>query len=700
MSIGRAVSRLDGPAKVTGRAVYTADTPVAGLTYAVASIATVPSGRIRRIDVSAALAAEGALAVITHQNAPRLHSPEGTAALSWVPLQDDVVRHEGQPVALVVAETLEQALHAVRLLHVEYDEAPARLDFRAHLDEAVAAQTYREPDTLVGDVEAGLARADVRVDGTYRTADRHHTAMESSVTIAEWQGDDLVLHDSTQWVWGVRAAVARVFGLDPQRVRVRNEFVGGGFGAKGFVWSHPLLAALAARVVGRPVRMVLTKAHTFTFHGHQPATEQTVALGARRDGSLTAIRHTSVNPTSVADTFVEYAAAGTPSMYACPAIETHHRVVSLNRPLPTPMRSPWEGLGMVGLEIAMDELAYTLDLDPLELRLRNYADADPGTGHPFTSKRLHDCYVRGAERFGWSRRPMQPASMRDGHDLVGWGMASAIMNTFAGTASARVTIDRSGAVVVEAGTQEIGTGAYTVLPQIAADVLQVDPERVRIHLADTVLPETGGTFGSSTTMSVGSAVVDAATRLKAEFDELAETTGVELGRYSDLLRERQLDHLSADGTWAPSGVSMHTFGAVFAEVRVDADLRIPHVSRIVAVYSAGRIVNPKTARSQMTGGLIWGIGQALLEASVTDLRLGRFVSKNLAGYLVPVNADVPDLEVAFVDDEVDPQAGLIGGKGIGELGGVGVGPAIANAVFHATGIRVRELPIRPEALLR
>lgn len=699
MSIGRPLSRADAPAKVTGRAVYTADTPVDGLTYGVMAISTVPSGRVRRIDTGAALAADGVLAAITHENAPRLRPPEGTA-MSWLPLQDGAIRHEGQPVALVVAETLEQALHAVTLVDVEYEEAPARLDFRAHLDGAVTAPSFIEPDTTVGDVEAGLAAADVRIEGRYRTSDRHHNPMEPSVTVAEWRGDELVLHDSTQWVWGVRSAVAHVFGLDPERVRVRNDFVGGGFGCKGFVWPHPMLAALAARVVGRPVRLVLTKAHTFTFHGHQPATEQTVTLGARRDGSLTALRHESINPTSIADTFMEMVAAGSRTMYACPAIETRHRVVHLNRPLPTPMRAPWEGMGMVGLEIAMDELAYELDLDPLELRVRNHAEADPTTGHPFTSKRLLDCYRLGADRFGWGRRPPRPGSLRDGNDLVGWGMASALMATFAGPATSRVTIDRSGEVLVEAGTQEIGTGAYTVLPQIAAGVLGVEPDRVGIRLADTTLPQTGGTFGSSTTLSVGSAVADAATKLRADLGELAGPSGVAPERFADLLREHQLDRLSADGTWAPSGVSMHTFGAIFAEVRVDADLPIPRVSRLVGVYSAGRIVNPKTARSQMTGGLIWGIGQALLEASETDLQLGRFVSKNLAGYLVPVNADVPELDVSFIEDEVDPEAGRIGGKGIGELGGVGVGAAIANAVFHATGVRVRELPVRPETLLR
>jgi xanthine dehydrogenase YagR molybdenum-binding subunit len=689
---------VDGPAKVTGRAVYTADTPVAGLVCAVAAVSTVPRGRVLRIDACAARAAAGVLAVITHENAPRLRVPRG-AAQSFLPLQDDLVHHEGQPVALAVAETLEQALHAAALVRVEYEAAPARLDFRACLDEAVKAATYIEPDSLAGDVEAGLARAEALIDERYRTADRHHHPLEPSVTVAEWHGDDLLLHDSTQWVWGVRAAVASAFGLDPGRVRVRNEFVGGGFGCKGSIWPHPVLAALAARVAGRPVRLVLTRAHTFTFHGHQPATEQTVTIGACRDGTLTALRHTSVNPTSATDTFVEYAATASRSLYACPAIETRHRVVALDRPLPTPMRAPWEGLGMVGLEIAMDELAYALDLDPLELRLRNYAEADPTSGRPFSSKRLRDCYLRGADRFGWGRRSMRPGSLRDGRDLVGWGMASAIQTPFAWPAAARITIDRRGRVLIEAGTQEIGTGASTVLPQLAAEVLGVDPEQVAIHLADTALPETGGTFASSTTMSVGSAVVDAATRLRADLGELAGAADVEPARYAELLREHGLDRLSADGAWTPGRVALHTFGAVFAEVRVDADLCIPRVSRLLAVYSAGRIVNPRTARSQLTGGLVWGIGQALLEASEMDLRHGRFLSKNLSGSLVPVNADVPELDVSFIEDEFDPHAGRIGGKGVGELGAVGVGAAIANAVFHATGVRVRELPIRPEVLL-
>jgi xanthine dehydrogenase YagR molybdenum-binding subunit len=405
----------------------------------------------------------------------------------------------------------------------------------------------------------------------------------------------------------------------------------------------------------------------------------------------------------------------------------------VHRGTPTPMRAPHEGLSSFGLECTMDELAVQLGVDPVTLRLNNYAETDPTSGKPFSSKALRACYVQGMEQFGWAQRTPAPGSMRDGRDLVGWGMASAIMSTFRFPAAARVTLEKGGTVLIEVGTQEIGTGVYTIMPQIAADVLGLPVERVRLVLGDTTLPEAGGTFGSSTTMGVGSAVYDAATKLKARLTQLMGGKAPDSpAAYDEILAQHILDRLSAESAWSPgtpverigldAGVralaaegswspganasalgevpdwSMHTFGAVFAEVRVDQDLRIPRLSRCVGVYSAGRIINPKTARSQIIGGMIWGLGQALLEHSAMDHTLGRYLSKNLSGYLVPVNADVPGLEVSFVD-EVDTHASALGAKGIGELGAVGVGPAIANAVWHATGIRVRELPILPETLL-
>jgi xanthine dehydrogenase YagR molybdenum-binding subunit len=716
-AIGSPHDRADGPAKVTGAARYTADAAPPGALHAALATSRIACGRLTALDTSAAERAAGVVRVLTHRDMPRF--PKLTAppaGHSLLPMQDDRIRYEGQPIALVVAESLEQAIDAARLVAATYAAEPATVDFRdrlaggAPLESAPGLEevkSFVESDTDVGDYRAGLAAGEVRVDTTYRTADRHHNAMEPSATVAWWEGDRLELRDATQWVWGVRMAMASAFGIPHERVHVVNEFLGGGFGCKGWTWPHQILAAAAARIVGRPVKLVLTRAQDYTSHGYQPASEQRVALAATRDGRLTALRHTSVTPTSTFDDFMEFAAVMSRGLYASPAIQTRHRVVRVQRSTPTPMRAPWEGLGAVGLECAMDELACALSIDPVELRLRNHAERDPSDGKPYSSKKLRECYLEGAERFGWSRRSPEPGSMRDGGCRVGWGMATAMMTTFRNAAAARATLEPDGSVLLEAGTQEIGTGVRTIMPQIAAEALGFPVERVRIELGDTSLPETGGTFGSSTTMGVGSAVQDAALKLRAKLAELAggaAPDGPEAA--AQLLRRRGLARVSADGRWSPGprllGASdehaMAVFGAVFAEVRVDELIPIPRVSRLVSVYSAGRIINPKTARSQMIGGMVWGIGQALLEESAMDRELGRFLSKNLSGYLVPANADVPSLEAYFVD-EVDRYASPIGARGIGELGAVGVGPAILNAIHHATGRRLREVPVRPELLL-
>ena len=732
-AIGTAISRQDGPAKVTGHARYAADTPVADIVHAVFVPAMVARGRVISIDTRVAESAPGVVRVFVHGTFPRLGAatspPLGQAV---VPLQDDRVFYEGQPIALVVAETLEQAQHAASLVDANVAGEAAHVDFATVLDTATTGTSFAPSDEHVGDANAALGRSDVRLDAEYFTADRHHVAMEPSATVVEWRGDDVFIYDATQWVFGVRAVVAAAFGIRAERVHVRAEYVGGGFGSKGYVWPHQLLAVAAAREVGRPLKLSLSRANTFVAHGYQPASIQRLSLGASRDGRLDAIRHDAFTPTSRRDGYVEYAAIASRHLYACPNIATTHRIVPVDRTTPTPMRAPHEGLASFGIESAMDELAYALQLDPMELRLRNYTDADPISGKPFSSKGLRDCYRIGADRFGWGTRTAAPGSMRDGRDLVGWGMATAMMETFRFPSKARVSIISGGRVLVEAGSQEIGTGVRTILPQIAADALGVSIDRIDLSLGDTSLPETGGTFGSSTTIGVGSAVHDAATRLRSKLEERAGGAVPPSAQWDAMLADAGIDRMSvesdwsstrivqriglassiralaADGDWKPGPEatqlggdprwSMHTWGAVFVEVRVDEDFRIPRVSRIVGVYSAGRIINPKTARSQMTGGIIWGVGQALLEESAMDPQLGRYLSKNLAGYVVPVNLDIPDIDVSFVED-VDPHASPLGARGIGELAATGVSAAIANAVFHATGVRVRRLPIRPEALL-
>lgn len=691
-AIGSPLNRRDGQEKVSGEARYAAEWPFDNLLYGVLVQSTIPSGRITAFDLAKAEAAPGVARIFTAENTPRFTAmsspPLGQTAL---PLQDDKIEYEGQHIALVLAETLQQAQHAAKLVHVTYAAEPSKVEFRHSLDAAIDVKGFFDNDTRTGDAAAAFETAEVKVEATYRTADRHHAAMEPSATLADWRDGKLTMYDATQWVHGVRMTIAHVLSIPIQDIRVVSRYVGGGFGSKGFIWPHQIIAAMATRELGRPVKLVLSRAQSFSSHGYQCATEQRVALGATREGTLTSMRHECWNPTASADDYVEYGGSPTRTLYACPAIETRHRVVRVNRGNPTPMRAPHEGPGAVGLEIAMDELAAAVRMDPIELRLHNYAETDPTTGKQFSQKNLKECYRIGAERFGWTRRSPVPGTMRDGNTLVGYGMASAIMTTFRMPSAARVTMYPGGSVVIEAATQDIGGGQYTILPQIAADVLGIPVEKVRIVLGDTDLPDAGGTFGSSSTMGVGSAVYAAAKELK-------EKIGT---------RGTIADPITVDGAWSPQDVdsegeakdfSMQTFGAVFAEVHVDEELPIPRVTRLVGVYSAGRIINPKTARSQIIGGMTWGIGQALLEASEMDERLGRYLSKNLSGFLIPVNADVRELDVTFID-EVDEHASLTGAKGIGELGAVGVGPAIANAVFHATGKRVRELPIRPEHLL-
>ncbi|MFE7119677.1 xanthine dehydrogenase family protein molybdopterin-binding subunit [Streptomyces sp. NPDC057654] len=689
--------RPDGPAKLTGAARYSGDTPADGAAYAVLVGATVPTGRLTALHTEAARGAPGVSAVLTADDLPEMPLGPLVQPLPMRRSDEGAIRHEGQPIAIVLADSWERARYAAGLVRAEYADVRRAVVFDEAPDDVEREPLLSPPDETKGDVEAGLAAAHTVISGTYTTADRHHNPMEPSATYARWDGDRLTVHDSVQSIGLTQLALSTAFGIAFEQVRVHCPFIGGGFGCKGYIWPHQLLTAAAARVTGRPVKLYLTRAQMFTSCGHQPTTRQTVTLGADADGRLTALRHTSANAASRDGDHAEGATEASTWMYASPAIEVRRRIRHTDRPEPTPMRAPHQGPGMFALESAMDELAYATGVDPVELRLRNEPDTDPMTGLPFSSRELRACLLRASERFGWRARTPAPRSMRDGDELIGWGMAAATMDTFRFASTARVRIDADGNVVVECGTQEIGTGLPGVIATIVSDVLGTDPDAVEVRFGDTELPPAWMTAGSSATMGVGSAVHAAATELSEKLAGLG-------GRPLDAVGS-----LEAEATWGPEEgsdlagrsrtYSMHTYGAVFAEVRVDEELGLVRVARCTAGYAAGRIVNPLTARSQMTGGLAWGIGQALLEESRFDGRFGRFASKNLAGYAVPVNADIRELDVFFVDDH-DPHASRLGAKGIGELGAVGVGAAIANAVFHATGVRLRDVPMGIAEVMR
>ena len=735
-AIGQPISRLDGRLKVTGAARYTGDIPVADAAHAAIVHSTVASGRTVLIDTSAAEKASGVLTVFTHHNMPRMNpTPEPWSHLhphgqSYLPLQDDQVHYAGQPIALVVAETLDQATHAGTLIRVEYEaRRPAVFGPETAKDAVDPPQFLWPVASSVGDAEKAVAAAAVKIEQAYTTSDRHHNQMEPHVTTAVWDADGtLTLYETTQHIFGTRELVSIVLGIPQAKINVVSHFLGGGFGGKADVWPHTLLAALAAKVLNRPVRVQLTRAQMYSMVGHQPATIQTVALGADRDGKLTGICHDSISPTPIFDSYIEYAALVSRSLWAASGgITTNHKVVHVNRNTPTAMRSPHEALGHFALESAMDELAYATGVDPVALRLLNDTAIDPHSGRPFSTRAMRACLTSGAAHFGWDMRTPEPRSMRDGRYLIGQGMAGAIYTHWRWPAKARVTLNGDGSALVEAGTHDLGTGTYTVMQQVAADTLGLAPEKVTVRLGDTRLPVSHGSIGSTTMANAGASVMLAAkaardravklalTGRNAPFagaarDEVVITDGrLVLARknlditYAELLARYGLSTLVGDGDYNPieeakGPKAVFSFAAVFAEVRVDPDLGLVRLTRFVGAYDAGRIINPKTARSQAIGGIIWGVGQALLEQSETDPLLGRFLHRNYSGYLVPTNADIPELETLFVG-EFDEEASPLGAKGLGELTAVSVAPAIANAVYHATGKRVRDLPITVEKLL-
>jgi xanthine dehydrogenase YagR molybdenum-binding subunit len=760
-SVGTPLARVEGLLKATGTADYTADIPFDDLTYAVLLQATIACGRIVDIDTSAAEAAPGVVLVLTHLNAPKLPRMKAVAkggnAQQTVPaLQDDRVRFAGENVAMVVAESLEEAQYAATLIRVEYDaqQPVVGLHGESYPPFKVMGQP---PDYRRGKAERGLETTDVTVEQTYRTPTQNHNPIEPNATVAHWDDDGgLTVYETCQGgVHLIRMGLAEALGIPMRKagsIRVVSKYLGGGFGGKNFMWPQNILPAIAARQLGRPVKLELTRAQMYTSCGYRSETLQRVRLGASSAGMLTSIVHESTSTGSDMGEFPEPCAQITQMLYACPNVTTTHRLVRQNVGVPTFTRAPGEGPGSFALESALDELASELSLDPLELRLRNYAETDPEHDRPWSSKGLRECYLEGAERFGWSARNPEPGSMRDGRWLVGYGMASAAYSSLTWPAFARVRIRSDGSVLVRCATADIGTGTYTVMTQVAADALGVRPGDVTFELGDTRYPFAFPAASSSGARSVGPAVHAAALAARkkvaklavkdresalfgVDADSLQASSGGRLAlsddpsrcdTYADVLQRNGVEHVEERRGYgimpflyfsAPGAVprpigrliraatrpfagrySTFDFGAQFVEVRVDPDLGVVRVSRVVGVFDIGRVLNPRTARNQAVGGITWGIGMALMEKTSTHPRLGKYASPNLSGYLVPTNADVPDIDVHFLD-QPDPLANPLGVKGVGELTVVGMAAAIANAVHHATGRRVRNLPIGPHALL-
>jgi xanthine dehydrogenase YagR molybdenum-binding subunit len=729
--IGQPIDRVDGRLKVTGRATYAAEFAVPDVVHAVLVQSTIGAGLVTGFDLTAAQSLPGVLIIITPQNAPRLALKGGTQQTVPAPLLQDMnVYYNGQHIAVVVADTLERASDAASRVKVKYRATEPVTSMDAVLDQAYAPKKFRNgerpPDSLRGDPDLGFSAGAANVDATYITPMEHHNPMEPHATIARWDGDRLTVWTATQGISGTQTTLATMFGIDPANVRVVCPYVGGGFGCKGSTWPPATLAAMAAKVVGKPVKLVLTRAQMFTSNGYRPRTVQKLRFAADDQGHLVSMRHDGISQMSEAPLgeFAEPMGLATEMLYDCPNVAVTHRLVATNAGLPTYMRAPGLASGNFALESAIDELAVALHMDPLEFRLRNYAETDGHQNKPYASKALRDCYKQGAEQFGWSRRSHDPRSMRDGNMLIGWGMATSTYPTHRLPASAVVRIGANGAARVRVGTQDLGTGTYTVMSQVAADTLGMDVRRIQFELGDSTFPHAPVSGGSMTVSSVGPAVLAACQAMRDKLFDLAlndqrlawngiDRASLNLqgeavigpkGRIpiTELLARQRQDFIEANSSVKPGEeekrYAMHAFGAQFVEVRVDPDLGEIRVSRIVGAFDGGRVLNGKTAHSQLIGGIVFGLGMALFEETHVDGETGRVVNANVAEYLLPVNADVPDITAIMVKND-ELVSNPLGAKGIGELPIVGVAAAVANAVYHATGVRVRKLPIRIEDLL-
>ncbi len=770
-TVGKPIDRVDGRLKVTGGATYSAEFDIKNMVHGVAVLSTITKGRIKNINTSIAEKSPGVVGVMTYKNSMQLHFPSSSdpgggkfAEKDLLPLQNDRVFYNGQIIAVAMAETFEQAEHASTLIKVDYQMEDPNFDLEKNLAKAykpASGLDGAEVQIKRGNADDALKTASVKIEQTYTTPVYHHNAMEPHATIALWQGETLLIYDATQSVAGVKSLMSSMLGVPKEKVRVVSYYIGGGFGSKGFSWPNTVLAAMSAKQVGRPVKLVLSRQQMFTTAGRRSQTIQKIALGAAQNGKLSAIKHDTTVESSFVDEFVETAGVATTMLYSSPNLDVSHSLVRLNKVTPCPMRAPGEAPGTYALEVAMDELAYQSKVDPVQLRLINYAEEEEQKHKKFSSKNLRECYQRGADMIEWGKRNPQPGSMREGKYLVGYGMATATYPANRSASSAKAILFADGHAEIMCATQDIGTGTYTVMTQAAADALGLPIEKVIVKLGDSEYPKGANSGGSQVTASVGPAIRAASLGLVSKIVEMAvadaksplhgqkepaivaQNGGIYLRskpetgeQYTDILKRQGLQDLQAQAATkvstrqqteanpATAGsaeaeiekesksnqavqqdekldrkpFSFHSFGAHFVKVLVDPDLGTVRVEKVVGVMDIGTVMNLKTATNQIMGGMIFGIGMALMEETHYDPNRGRPVTRDLANYLVPVNADMPDFQIEFIN-KPDTIISPIGARGIGEIGITGITAAINNAIYHATGKRIRNLPVTPDKLL-
>jgi xanthine dehydrogenase YagR molybdenum-binding subunit len=711
--IGQPLTRIDGRLKVTGGAKYAAEFARPKLVYGALIQSAIANGRAANIDVSTAKSAPGVIAILTRENAPQFKpypdnlTKNGAPGENRVPLQDGEIHYAGQHLGVIVAESPEQAAYAASLIRVSYQSRPPVVELPDERARKTTPEKFigrEELQTRRGDVDKALIGDIIKLEAVYSTPVENHNPIETYSTTAEWEARDrLLIHECTRGIKQLQRVVANAFSLPRENVRIVCPFIGGAFGSKGFQWSYTLLAAAAAKLVQRPVKLTFTRPQMFDSAGQRAATEQRFSIGAAKDGKLVALRHATTTHCSPVSEYTEPCGNMSRMLYSCPNVEVTHQLAKLNLTSPCPMRAPGECPGVFALECAMDELAYKAEIDPVEFRLRNYADFDEYENRPWSSKKLRECYERGAEKFGWSKRNRKPGSMRtaDGSQ-TGFGMATAIYPAGQQKAGATAILNKDGMVTVRSATHEIGTGSYTTMSQFAADTLGIPLGKIRFELGDSQFPYAPNNGGSWLTSSVAPAVIGACNELKKKVFDLAGGWPNDSRALANLLARANQEQIQAEFNSEPNKeerekFSFYSYGAVFVEVHVDLFGQV-RVKRAVGVYDMGRMINPRLARSQIMGGLLFGFGMALMEGTVPDLNSGRIVNPNLAEYHVAVHADTPEFDIDFIN-EPDPHMPDLGARGIGEIGIVGAPAVVANALFHATGKRVRDLPITPDKLI-